>query len=339
MKVLTIISMLVALAGGLVMGSAAAQDFKGRTITVYIPVGPGGGFDAYGRMLAGNIGKHLTGNPTVVATNMPGGGGRKLGNYLYNVAPKDGSNIAIIQISTVYDAAFGSKGVRFNSSKFNWLGSMAGYTPVAFAWSDTGIGSIEDARKKQIIMGATGRGGTTYQYCMLLNNMFGTKFKVVSGYKGAKGIYLAVEQREADGACALTWTVTKTRQAHWIRDNKIKVFLQLALEKHPELANVPLITDYAKTAEEKQVLQFLFGGVKMARPFLAPPGLPKRTVAALRKAFIATSKDGRLHEEARRRRFALDPIDGEAVQKIVDGIYNAPKALKAMAKAALTGNK
>lgn len=339
MNKLSTVLALAGIAGALVTGSATAQDFKGKTVTVYIPVGAGGGYDAYGRMVAGNIGRYLPGTPTVIATNMPGGGGRKLGNFLYNAAPKEGSAIAIIHHTTVYDSAFKSKGAQFNSSKFNWLGSMAGFTAIGFAWEGSGVKSVADARKKQIVMGSTGRGATSYQYCSLLNNMFGTKFKLVTGYKGAKGIYLAVEQREADGACGLSWTVTKTRQGHWIRDKKINIFVQFALVSHPELSHVPLITSYARTPEEMEVLKFVYGGLKMARPFLAPPGLPKATVAALRTAFVAVSRDAKLLEQAKRRKFVVDPIDGAAVQKIVDSIYKAPAGLKARAKAALGGKK
>ena len=338
MKLLATVAALAGVAGVLFGAPAAAQSFKGKTITVYIPVGPGGGYDGYGRMLANNIGRYLKGKPTVIATNMPGGGGRKLGNYLYNAAPKEGSVIAIIHHTTVYDSSFGSKGVQFNSSKFNWLGSMAGFTSIGFAWHTSGIKSVANAQKKQITMGSTGKGATSWQYCALLNNMFGTKFKLITGYKGAKGIYFAVEQREVDGACGLSWTVTKSRQAHWIKDNKIKIFVQFALRKHPELPNVPTIMEYARSDEEKKVLRFVFSGLKFARPFLAPPGLPKATVAALRKAFVAVSKDARFLEAAKRRRFPVDPIDGVTVQRLVGEIYNAPKALKASAKKVLTGS-
>ncbi len=336
MKIRNVLSTL-AVAAAILAAPASAQDFKGRTVTVYIAVGPGGGYDAYGRLLAGSLGQYLEGNPTVIASNMPGGGGRKLGNYMYNAAPKDGSAIAIIHHTTVYDAAFGSKGVQFDSSKFNWLGSLAGFTAIAFARAESGVKSIADAQKKQIAMGSTGKGATSYQYCSLLNQMFGTKFKLVTGYKGAKGIYFAVDQKEVDGACGLSWTVTKTRQAHWIRDKFINVFVQLSLERHPELEGVPLVTEFARNDEERKILQFVFGGVKMARPFLSPPGLPKATVAALRKAFTQASKDAKLLDHAQRRKFTIDPIDGERVQKIVDSIYNAPKDLKAKARKALTG--
>lgn len=337
MKFRATVTALAGIAGVVMAGPAAAQSFAGKTITVYIAVGPGGGYDAYGRMLAGNIGRHLAGNPTVIPTNMPGGGGRKLGNYLYNAAPKDGSAIAIIHHTTVYDSAFGSKGVQFNSSKFNWLGSMAGFTSIGFTWHDAGIRSVADARKKTATMGSTGKGATSWQYCNLLNNMFGTKFKLITGYKGAKGIYFAVEQREVDGACGLSWTVTKTRQPHWIREKKIDIFVQFALNRNPELSQVPTIMEMARNPEETKVLRFIYSGLKMARPFTAPPGLPKATVAALRKAFVATYKDPKFLAEAKRRKFPIDPLDGAAVQQVVNDIYNAPAALKEKAKAALTG--
>jgi len=336
-KTLATVSALAGIAGALLAGPAAAQSFKGKTITVYIAVGPGGGYDAYGRMLASHIGSYLAGNPTVIAANMPGGGGRKLGNYMYNAAPKDGSAIAIIHHTTVYDSAFGAKGAQFNSSKFNWLGSMAGFTAIGFAWHTTGVKSIADARKKSISMGSTGKGATSYQYCALLNNMFGTKFKLITGYKGAKGIYFATEQREVDGACGLSWAVTSSRQGHWIKDKKINVFVQFALESHPDLTNVPTILSYAKNEDERKLLRFIYSGLKMARPFMAPPGLSKAKVAALRKAFVAVSKDPKFLAEAKRRHFPIGPVDGAAVQQVVDDIYNAPKALKAKAKAALGG--
>jgi tripartite-type tricarboxylate transporter receptor subunit TctC len=314
-----------------------AQSFKDKTITVYIPVGPGGGYDGYARTLASVLGKHLDGNPTVIATNMPGGGGRKLGNFMYNAAPKEGSAIAIIHHTTVYDSAFGSKGAQFNSSKFNWLGSLSGFTAIGFTWRNSGIKSVEDARKKQVAMGSTGKGATSWQYCTLLNSMFGTKFKLITGYKGAKGIYLAVEQREVDGACGLSWTVTKTRQPHWIRDKNINLFVQFALKSHPELTHVPTIMSLAKTRNEKEILRFVFSGLRMARPFMAPPGMSKDRVAALRTAFMKTTRDTKFLAQIKKRRFPLDPADGMTVQQVVAEIYNAPAALKAKARKALTG--
>ena len=310
----------------------AALSMEGKTITIYSGVGPGGGYDAYGRMVARNIGKHIPGNPTVIAANMPGGGGRKLGNYIYNAAPKDGSAIGIIQHTTVYDAAFGEPGIHYDATKFSWLGSMAGVTFVAFAWGETGVRTIDDAKKKQISVGATGTGATSFQYPTLLNRMFGTKLKIVTGYKGSAEIYHAVEQRELDGTGGLAWDALRNSHGRWISDNKINIFVQFALKRNPQLPNVPTIMELARTPQEKQVLQFIFSGLEFARPFQAPPGTPKAVVEMLRSAMMAVAKDAGLLEEARRRRFDVDPVDGATVQKMVEEIYEAPKSVKDEAK-------
>jgi tripartite-type tricarboxylate transporter receptor subunit TctC len=311
---------------------AAMPSMEGKTITIYSGVGPGGGYDAYGRMVARSIGRHIPGNPTVIAANMPGGGGRKLGNYIFNAAPKDGSAIGIIQHTTVYDAAFGEPGIHYDATKFNWLGSMARVTFVAFAWGETGVRTIEDARKKQISVGATGIGATSFQYPTLLNRMFGTRLKIVTGYKGSAEIYHAVEQRELDGTGGLAWDALRNGHDRWLSGNKINIFVQFALKRNPQLPNVPTIMELARTARERQVLQFIFSGLEFARPFQAPPGTPKAIVETLRSAMMAVAKDPGLLEEARRRRFDVDPVDGATVQHMVQDIYDAPKSVKDEAK-------
>jgi len=331
---------LAGIAGVLVAGSAVAQsapDFKGRTLTVYISAGVGGGYDAYGRMLAAHIGRHLPGNPTVVATNLTGGGGRKLANFMYHAAPKDGSAFGLIHHTTVYDAAFGASGIKYDPTKFNWIGSMASFTSTGFAWHTTGIRTVEDARKKQIAMGASGAGATSYQYINLLNNMFGTRFRIVTGYKGAKAIYLAIEQREVDGAGGLAWASTRNSYGHWLKENKINVFVQFVLQRDPELPDVPAVIEFATTPEQKEILAFVFVGLKFARPFLAPPGLPKATADTLRSAFMAAATDPKLVAEAKKRRRDLGPVPGEEVQRLVGQVYNAPKTVIRKAERVLTG--
>lgn len=314
-----------------------SPSMAGKTITIYSGVGPGGGYDAYGRMVARSIGRYIPGAPTVVASNMPGGGGRKLGNYIYNAAPKDGSAIGIIQHTTVYDAAFGEPGIHYDATKFNWLGSMASVTFIGFAWGTTGVKTIDDAKMKQVSLGATGTGATSFQYPMLLNKMFGTKFKIVTGYKGSAEIYHAVEQRELDGTGGLAWDALRNSYGHWISENKINIFVQFALKRNAQLPSVPTIMELARSPEEKQILQFIFSGLQFARPFQAPPGVPKATVDMLRTAMNDVAKDPGLLEESKRRRFDIDPIDGEAVQRMVADIYNAPQSVKDKAKHLLSG--
>jgi tripartite-type tricarboxylate transporter receptor subunit TctC len=334
---------LLCLAGAVALTAAAlsplpadAQSFAGKTITVYIPVGPGGGYDAYGRMAAAHMGRHLPGNPTIIASNMPGGGGRKLANYMYNAAPKDGSAFAVIHHTTVYDAAFGSKGVQYDSTKLNWIGSMASATLFVVVNADTGIKSIEDAKKKQITVGATGRGATSFQFLSLTKNMFGAKFKIVSGYKGARAIYMAVERNELHGTGGMTWATFRNNYGHLLKGNKVNVLAQIGLEKHPDLKGVPSLQDMAKTDEERKILDFVLSGLKITRPFMMPPAAPEAVVAAFRKAMDEVVKDPKLIAEAAKRRFELDPVSGAQVQKMVEQIYGAPADIKAKARKLLT---
>lgn len=321
----------------LATSGAAAQSLEGKTVTVYIPVGAGGGYDAYGRMAANHIGRHLPGNPTVIASNMPGGGGRKLANYMYNAAPKDGSAVAIIHHTTVYDAAFGSKGANYDSTKFNWLGSMASATLFVVVNAETGVKTFEDAKKKQLVMGATGKGATSYQFLSLLKNMFGADFKIVSGYKGARDIYTAVERNELNGTGGMTWATFRNNYPHLLNDNKVNLLVQIGTDKHPQLAGVPSMQDLAQSDEQKKLLDFILSGLKITRPFMAPPGMSTDLANTYRKAFEELVEDPKLIAEAAKRKFDIDPTDGATVQKIVDQIYNAPVETKAKAKELLSG--
>jgi tripartite-type tricarboxylate transporter receptor subunit TctC len=331
------------LAGGTVIfailplvAQAADDMFKGRTIVVYVSTGPGGGYDAYGRMLARNLGRHLPGNPNVIVENMPGAGGRNLANFLYNVAPRDGTAIATLQHTTVYDALFGDPGAKYDARKFNWLGSLASFTSVGIAWHTSGVKTIEDAKKRQIVMGSSGVGATSFQYTNLMNHLLGTKFKILIGYKGAADMYLALERGELQGVAGTDWTTIRNQHNRWITDRDINIFVQFAVKKHPDLPNVPLIGDLVSSDEDKSVLRFVFAGLQFARPFLAPPGLPAPVVAALRSGFTATAEDPELLAEAKRERFDVDPVDGATVQRLIDELYETPKPLVARAQWALT---
>lgn len=319
------------------LSPAQAEPFKGRSIIIYVSTGPGGGYDAYGRMIARHIGRHLPGSANVIVQNMPGAGGRNLANFLYNAAPKDGTAIAIIQHTTVYDALFGEKDVKYDARRFNWLGSIASFTAVGIAWHTSGVRTIEDARKTQIVMGASGAGATSYQYTNLMNQLLGTKFKIVIGYKGAADLYLALERGELQGVAGTDWTTIRNQHNRWIANKDISVLVQFAVKKHPELPDVPLIGDLVSSAQDKSVLHFVFAGLQLARPFLAPPDLPAPTVAALRRAFDATAKDPEFLAEAVKSRFDIDPVDGATVQRLVAELHETPKPLVERAQWALTG--
>jgi tripartite-type tricarboxylate transporter receptor subunit TctC len=339
-RVLT--TMLAGILGLLAFAPLAARavddTFKDRTIIVYVSTGPGGGYDAYGRMVARYIGRHLPGNPRVIVENMPGAGGRSLANFLYNAAPKDGTAIGIVQHTIVYDDLFAEQGVKYDARKFTWLGSAASFTSVGIAWHTSGVATIEDAKQKQIVMGSSGAGATSYQYTNLMNHLLGTKFKILIGYKGAADMYLALERGELQGVAGTDWTTIHNQHSRWLENKDINVFVQFAVRKHPDLPNVPLIGDLVTSDEDKSVLRFVFLGLGFARPFLAPPGLPEPVVAALRNGFDATTKDPEFLAEAAKVRFDIDPVDGITAQKLVEELYATPKPLVERAKWALTAN-
>lgn len=320
-----------AIAGILAALPVAAQPadelFKGRKIVIYVSTGPGGGYDAYGRMLARHIGRHLPGNPTVIVDNMPGAGGRSLANFLYNAAPRDGSAIAIVQHTTVYDALFGEKGVRYDARKFTWLGSMASFTSVGLAWHTSGVKTIEDAKQKEIVMGSSGTGATSYQYTVLMNRLLGTKFKLLIGYKGAADMYLALEKGELEGVAGTDWSSIRNQYLRWVENKDINIFVQFAAKPHPDLPNVPLIGDLVSSPDDNTVLRFVFAGLEFPRPFLAPPDLPAPVVAALRRGFDAAVKDPELLADAAKAHFDVDPVDGATVQRLVDELSATPRPL------------
>ena len=332
------VALAVAVAAALPAGAQGASNFySGKSLTIYIAASPGGGYDSYGRLLGRHFSRHIPENPTVVVSNMPGAGGRKLANYLYNAAPKDGSAIGIMHHTTVYDAIFGEKGVKYEANKYNWIGSLDSFTAIGFAWHTSGVKTIDDARKKQIALGATGVGSATYQYPTLVNAMLGTRFKVVTGYKGSTEIYHAIEQGELNGMMGTAWSQMKYQHTPWVKENKVNVFLQLALEKHPDLANVPLAIDLARNAEDKRVMRFVFTGLKFSRPFMAPPGTPEAQVLTLRTAFAATAGDPKLRADAERAKLNVKVLGGSELQKLVEELYAAPKETVQRARAALGG--
>ena len=318
------------------MAQPSGDLFKGRKISIYVSTGPGGGYDAYGRLLAQHLGHHLPGNPTVVVENMPGAGGRNVANYIYNVAPKDGTAIATVQHTTVYDALFGENGVRYDARRFNWLGSMASFTSVGIAWHTSGVKTVEDAKNKQIVMGSSGVGATSFQWTNLMNHVIGTKFKILTGYRGAADIYLAVERGELDGVAGTDWASIRNGYTRWVENKQVNIFVQFAMTPHPELPDVPLIGDLVSSAEDKTLLRFVFLGLGFARPFLAPPDMPAPVVEVLRRGIDAASKDPALLADAKKVRFDVDAVDGVTVQRQIDELYNSPKTLVERARWALT---
>jgi tripartite-type tricarboxylate transporter receptor subunit TctC len=306
-----------------------AEFYKGKTVDLYIGYSGGGGYDVYARALARHIGRHIPGQPTIVPRNMPGAGSLVLANWLYNVAPKDGTAFGMIGRGTGFDPLLGSTKAQFDAAKFNWIGSMNDEVSVCVAWHTSGIARLEQAIHKELPVGGTGPAADTDQFPKVLNATLGTRFKIVTGYPGGNEIDLAMERGEVAGRCGWSWSSVVATHQHWVNDKKIHILVQLSLSKHRELPNVPLVMEFAKTEEIKQIFKLVFARQPMGRPLLAPPALPAERVAALRKAFIDTLHDKDFLAEAARMKLEINPVSGEAVQKIVHEVHQTPKSVTA----------
>ncbi|HVY56625.1 MAG TPA: hypothetical protein VHA77_02120 [Xanthobacteraceae bacterium] len=304
-----------------------AEFYKGKTVELYVGYSAGGGYDVYARLLARHIGKHIPGNPTVVPKNMTGAGSLLLANWLYNVGPKDGTVFGAIGRGTGFDPIFGLKGAQYQATKFNWIGSMNNEVSVCVSWFDSGIKTINDLETKELVVGGTGKSADTDQFPRVMNGVLGTKMRVVTGYPGGNDVGLAMERGEVKGRCGWSWSSVKTTHQKWLDEKKINVLVQLALSKHPDLPDVPLVVDLAKNDEQRQILRMFFARQVMGRPFLAPPGVPADRVAALRKAFLDTLTDKELLADAEKAKIEINPVSGEEVQKLVEEAYGTPKAV------------
>jgi tripartite-type tricarboxylate transporter receptor subunit TctC len=312
-----------------------AEFYKGKNVDLYIGYSVGGGYDVYARILARHLGKHIPGNPIVTPKNMEGAGSLRLANWLYNVAPKDGTAFGTIGRGTGFDPLLGVKAAQFDATKFAWIGSANDEVSVCVAWHKTGIKTIEEVTQKELTVGGTGPSADTDQFPRIMNGVVGTKFKLVTGYPGGNDINLAMERGEVDSRCGWSWSSVKTTRQNWIKDGLINILVQLSLEKHPDLPKVPLVTDLAKTEDQKQILKLIFARQALGRPFVAPPGVPQDRVDALRKAFMDTMNDKEFLAEAEKAQLEITPIDGAGVQKLVGEVYQTPPAVVEKAAALL----
>ena len=305
---------------------AIADFYKGRTIQVLVGFGPGGGYDLYARTLARYMGRHIPGNPTMVPQNMPGAGGVKAMNYLYNVARKDGTVIGTFARGLVVEPLLGhAQGTQFEAAKFGWIGSVSNEVSVCAFWSTSGIKSWDDMRKKPSIIGASAAGADSEIFPTVLKNMFLLPTKVVTGYSGGGAdINLGMQRGEVTGRCGWSWSSLLSQSRPLLDGKKINIVLQLALQKHEDLPDVPLLMDLPTTPQNKAALKLIASRQSIARPFAAPPGLPPERVAALRAGFDATMKDPQFLAEAKRLDLEVRPVSGAEVEKLIKEIYASP---------------
>ncbi len=310
---------------------SVGEFYKGKTITVYIGYSPGGGYDRYARTVSRHMGKHIPGNPDIVPKNRPGAGSLLLTNDLYNTLPKDGTAIGIVGRGMPTEPLFGNKDAKFDPGKFTWLGSANNEVSVCVSWHTKPFKTYADIQSAVMIVGGTGPGADTDAFPKVMNNILGTKLKLITGYPGGNDINLAIERGEVDGRCGWSWSSVKSTRADWLKDKKINIIMQMSGAKHPELPDVPLASDLAKTEKDKDVLKLIFARQAWGRPFLAPPGVPADRAKALQAAFMATMSDPDFVADAQKQKLELAPISGEEVARLINAVVASPQDIVAAA--------
>jgi tripartite-type tricarboxylate transporter receptor subunit TctC len=310
---------------------SVAEFYKGKTVTTLIGFSAGGEYDLHGRIVSRFLGKHLPGNPTVVASQMTGAGTVKLANYLYAVAPKDGTKLGVVSNGLPASQAIGTSGLQFDSRKFYWIGALGPTIETMAMWHTSKIMNVDDAKKREVIVGSTGKGSATFIMPTLMNEMMGTKFKLVTGYRGGANINVAMEREEVQGRNN-SWTSWKSTKPQWLAEKKI-VIIAYAGPRTDELPGVPNLLDIARNDDDKQVINVVNAGTALGRPLMTTPGVPADRVKALRDAYQAVTKDPEFVAVAKQSRIDLKPIRGEDMQKVVEDVFKTPAPLVARAKA------
>jgi tripartite-type tricarboxylate transporter receptor subunit TctC len=318
--------------------SQSVEDFyKGKTITLAIGFDTGGGYDIYARMLARHMGKHIPGKPTIVPQNMPGAGSMRAALWVYSAAPKDGTAFGTFGRQMGIAPLLSPATAQYDATKFTWLGSITNEVSTCISWHTSPVKTWNDVMEKEITFGGDGPGADTDVFPLLYRNVFDAKIKLVSGYHGSTPIILAMERGEVDGLCGYSWSTIKSKNQAWLRDKKINILIQAALRKEPEIAEVPLALDLAKTEEQRQILKLFLTTQEIARPYAAPPGIPADRATALTAAFDATMTDPEFLAEAKKVSLDVNPLSGRTVTDLLVELYATPKpviakAIQAMSK-------
>jgi tripartite-type tricarboxylate transporter receptor subunit TctC len=323
-------------------GKAPAQTpdefYKGKSLDFVIGYPPGGSNDTFGRLVARHLGKYIPGKPSIIPKNTPGAGSFLAVNQIFNVAPKDGTVIGIGAPTLALDEKLGTQGVRFKTAEMSWIGRVDSLINIVFMWKTSPVKTFADATKIESTLSGTGAGSTVSIYPTVMNNMFGTRFKLVMGYKGSNEAMLAVERGEVEGH-STSWTALKVAHPDWIRDHNVSVLVQFALNRHPELPDIPTAVDLARNDEERAIMRAIMNAAEVGTAFFTTPGVPADRLVALRRAFDAAMKDPDLLSEAQKMRVAVSPMTGEDLQKLVAEVSNLSPELLEKVRAAYTMTK
>lgn len=305
---------------------AVADFYSGRTVRILVGVSPGGEYDVHARLMARHLGRHIPGNPTIVVQNMPGAGGLAMANYLYNLAPKDGSTLGVVANGSLSQQAVGLRNIQYDAGKFQWIGSISPTVQIFGVWRTAGVTSLEETRTKEIVVGTTGRGNASYSFPMLLKELYGAQLKLVTGYRGGNDINVAMERGEVGGRVT-TWSSWRVLHPSWFVNDLVRV-LAYAGPRPKDLPDIPALEDVVPTSDDRQVVRLLMSGAGLGRPLAAPPGVPMERASALHAAFHRTMTDPLFIKEAGASSIEIDPVSGDEMQRIVSEALGTPAALR-----------
>jgi tripartite-type tricarboxylate transporter receptor subunit TctC len=309
-----------------------SQEVIDRPVTIYVAGTAGGGVDLYARLFARHFGRHIPGKPNVTVQVMPGAGGIRAANFLAEQAPRDGSAIATFASGPILEPLIGTRHPGYDMSQFVWLGALTRDFGLCVASAGGPFKTIDDVRRQQMVVAGTGAGSETDTWPVVLNEVLGTKFKLVTGYLGSQETILAIERGEAHGRCVFSYSALKIAKPDWLREKKVNVLVLTALEPSADFPGVPAVVDLVKSPEDRRLLELMVGPSAMGRPFAAPPGLPAGKTSLLRRAFDATVQDPEFRAEAAKMQADLAPTTGEMVQQLVARMYATPRPIIERAK-------
>jgi tripartite-type tricarboxylate transporter receptor subunit TctC len=310
-----------------------ADFYRGKQLTMIVATSPGGDYDTRGRLIARHMGRHIPGEPSIVVRNMPGAVGLQAANWLSTQAPRDGTVMHMIMQNMPAHQALGGANVNFDTRKFFWIGNTTKTPNVINSWHTTGIKTIQDVMERELIVGAPGTATSSVYYPKVLNALVGTKFKIIAGYPGGNDVNIAMERGEVGGRGSNSWASWKSTRPQWVAERKIIVLVQIGLTRHPDLPDIPLMTELARNDDDRKILEFMSADVALSRSVVTTQDVPMERVTALRRAFDATMKDPQFLAEAGKTKMDISPITGEEAQKIAASIIDTPAPILARVKA------
>jgi len=308
----------------------SADYFAGKTINLIAGTDVGGGFSIYARVIGKHLGRHIPGNPAIIVRNMPGAGGATSANYLYRIAPRDGTTILSVSPNAILAKLMDDTQTQYDPAKFHYLAGAERGVRLCMTFRHSKVKTFDDALTQRAVIGATSAGSPTREYAAMIKHATGAKFEIVSGYRGPPELFIAMERGEIDGTCGLDWSALKAQQPDWLRDKKLNILVQGSIAPDAELAalGVPTPWGYIKDEIDRRAVELMVGFQQaFGKAYLAPPDVPADQIKILRTAFGAVLRDPELLAEAQRMRLDIVPQSGEDVQRVVENAYGAAPAV------------